>query len=136
MGEKATHSRLRRLALDYAEGRISRNRYVRERTRFLDALTRGQEADVATEERETPRAETSAKLEPEDPPTIRQGIPSGPGTRNIRAIAAAVGVLAVLLVVLSVLLFARKTPDRPGRGLGAAEESRLPHANAADFDTR
>lgn len=109
MGEKRSHSQLRQLALDYAEGRIARSRYVRARSRFLDALS-SRPPPPPAEETTVPRPlpdEATIQIQAEFADTVAPpGTPSK-GRASIKTpliMAAAGGIVALVAVLLLLFL--------------------------------
>ncbi len=105
MGEKRTHSRLRRLALDYANGRISRDGYRRARTQFLDALA---------SHRPRAEADTLEQMAPTLPVT-EPATSSGDRKRSNRLLLSgiAAGICALLVIIALTLAGAFEDDIQP-----------------------
>jgi hypothetical protein len=109
MVKNKDHSRLRQMALDYAHGRISRSRYLRERAQFLDDLPSRSAADEPPPQspgelvRRPSAEEATIPINLTPPKPQRRSEPpeaTTPQPRRGRLLAAVIGIALVILILL------------------------------------
>ena len=93
-------SQLRRLAIDYAQGHLDHEGYVRERTELIDAIVSGR----MPIERETPRQPKSTLLE-EDSDAVEDIVQFEPGKAPRRLSPLHISIGGVLIALLAIFLF-------------------------------
>ena len=93
-------SQLRRLAIDYAQGHLDHEGYVRERTELIDAIVSGR----MPIERETPRQPKSTLLE-EDSDAVEDIVQFEPGKAPRRLSPLHISIGGVLIALLAMFLF-------------------------------